>query len=199
MIKAPKGDLTRPTQSRLRQALFNSLQNVVAGARVLDLFSGSGALSFEALSWGAASAVLVDSSRQAQKVLEENIQALHLESQVSILGGSVFEVLGQILEKGPYDLVFADPPYAGDWTQRLLLALPWEMILAEGGTFCLEWGVQQSKTKALPEELPFLFKIRERIYGESALTSYRRKSPHTHESHPPEELKEESEEESEEE
>ncbi len=184
LIKAPKGDQTRPTQSRLRQALFNSLQNVVEGARVLDLFSGSGALAFEALSWGAASAVLVDSSRPAQKILEENIHAFHLESQVQVLGGSVFEVLGLILEKGPYDLIFADPPYAGDWTHRLLLELPWEKILAEGGTFCLEWGVQQSKTKALPEELPFLFKVREKIYGESALTSYRRKSPHAHDSTP---------------
>ncbi len=173
-LKTPQNEKTRPTQARLRQALFNSIQFELADAQVLDLFSGSGALAFEALSRGAASAVLVENSKQALAVIENNIKTLNAKSQVRVIAESVGKALSMIESNGPYQIVFADPPYADEWEMKLL-AFPWEKILSENGMFCLEWGKIKGKVEELPDEVGVLTKIREKVYGDSVLTHYRRK------------------------
>ncbi len=121
-IKAPKGNATRPTSDRVREALFAVLGDVV-DARVLDLYAGSGALAIEALSRGAASAVCVDDDRHALGVLRENAKSLGLEGRMHILPRRVQDC-GALLEKsGPFHLVFADPPYAHVTSGALLAAL----------------------------------------------------------------------------
>ncbi|MGW5052138.1 16S rRNA (guanine(966)-N(2))-methyltransferase RsmD [Actinokineospora sp. NPDC004072] len=106
----PRG--TRPTADRVREALFSALEAAVDldGARVLDLYAGSGALGFEALSRGAALATLVESDRTAVKVLRDNARALGLPG-ADIRQGKVATVLAEPPPQ-PYDLVLADPPYA---------------------------------------------------------------------------------------
>jgi 16S rRNA (guanine966-N2)-methyltransferase len=111
-IVVPRGDTTRPTSERVREALFSALEsrNAITGARVVDLYAGSGALGLEALSRGAASVILVDSSRQAVEAARRNVKDLGL-SRVSVVLSSVTRFLA-----GPpalaANLVFADPPYA---------------------------------------------------------------------------------------
>lgn len=108
----PKGDTTRPTSERVREALFSSLEsrNVIAAARVLDLYAGSGALGLEAASRGAASVVLVDSARQAVEAARRNVTELGLP-RVAVVLSSVERYLDSP-SVHPADLVFADPPYA---------------------------------------------------------------------------------------
>lgn len=133
--------VTRPTTDRVREALFSSLGPRVAGAAILDLFAGSGALGLEALSRGADSAVFVDSDAGAAAAITRNLETTRLE------GGTVrrSDALRFVstLPPGRFDLVFADPPYAREEATRELLegllaepALP--ASLREGGSLVLE-------------------------------------------------------------
>ncbi|WP_028850230.1 16S rRNA (guanine(966)-N(2))-methyltransferase RsmD [Thermocrispum municipale] len=101
---------TRPTSERIREALFNALDaaNELAGARVLDLYAGTGALGLEALSWGAADALFVESDRRAVEVLRANVRAVNLGGTVR--HGEVEHVLAGATSE-PFDVVVADPPY----------------------------------------------------------------------------------------
>lgn len=173
-IATPANDRTRPTQAKLRQALFNSLQAAIPGSRILDLFAGSGALGFEGLSRGAVDATFVESAKPAVTLIEKSAKILGVEDRIRVLGDSVDRVLPRLLAAGPFDVVFADPPYAGGWESRLLSELDWEKLLAPAGYFCLEWGTQKSRVDQLPESVPFLVKTREKIYGDSVLTTYQR-------------------------
>jgi 16S rRNA (guanine966-N2)-methyltransferase len=173
MIATPSGNKTRPTQARLRQALLNSLQSDLPGAKVLDLFAGSGALGFESLSRGAERVTFVESARGAAGVIQQNAKILKVESQVSIQIQSVETFLGRLERShAPFDLIFADPPYEEGWEMKLLERVPWESWLAPGGSFCLEWGIQKSLVQELPERVHCLVKQREKLYGDSVLTTY---------------------------
>jgi len=109
-LVAPRGRATRPTSDRVREALFSVLAPRVAGARVLDLFAGSGALAIEALSRGASSAVLVDVSSAAVAVVRRNLLSLGIEADVLRL--PALRYLERAQSDGrQFDLVFLDPPY----------------------------------------------------------------------------------------
>lgn len=166
---------TRPTRAKLRQALFNSIQFGIPDARVLDLFAGSGALAFEALSRGASEAILVENHRSAIQCIQKNIRDLGVASRARLLGEDVEKALVEAARRGPFDFVFADPPYAEDWEIRLLETAPWKELLRDAGVFFLEWGTKKSKIEKVPDETEHLVKIREKVYGDSVLTSYRRK------------------------
>ena len=123
-ILTPPGRDTRPTLDRVRENLFNILQFDCPNARVLDLFAGSGALSMEALSRGAQSAVLVDISHAAHKIQIQNAQALGFKEQTRILLLDWKKALDLLCEeKQTFDLVFLDPPYKitdlSEVTQRM--------------------------------------------------------------------------------
>ena len=179
-IQAPTHDRTRPTQAKLRQALFNSLQASIPDAKVLDLFAGSGALGFEALSRGAAEVIFVETSKAALKVIQKNAAVLGVEDRVTLIEATLSQNatghshLAAIQKQVPFDLVLADPPYSGGWESWLITELPWAQWLSPDGFFCLEWGTQKSKINSLPDQLPFLVKTREKNYGDSMLTTYRR-------------------------
>jgi 16S rRNA (guanine(966)-N(2))-methyltransferase RsmD len=131
-LQAPAGAATRPTSDRVREALFSILGERVAGARVLDLFAGSGALGIEALSRGAAEATFVDSSPAAVKAVRANLEALGAEADVRRADAHVF-LRGASGAGRHYDLVFLDPPYrlAERLGRELSEALP--AVLAPGG------------------------------------------------------------------
>lgn len=122
-LVAPRGSVTRPTSDRVREALFSILEDVT-GARVLDLFAGSGALGIEALSRGAATATLVDSSAIAVTAIRRNLDALGASAEVQ--RRPVLAFLGAARgERRQYDLVFLDPPYrhASSLSAQLTAAL----------------------------------------------------------------------------
>lgn len=160
-LQAPPGAATRPTSDRVREALFSVLGARVDGARVLDLFAGSGALGIEAPSRGAASATFVDSAPAAVKALRANLSALGAEAEVRRQDAVRF--LGSA--SGPareYDLVFLDPPYrlASRLGGELSAILP--AVLAPEGLVIAE----SDRREPLELELPLLD---ERRYGDTLI------------------------------
>jgi 16S rRNA (guanine966-N2)-methyltransferase len=172
-LRAPRGNLTRPTSDRVREALFGILVSaqVIDGARVLDLYAGTGALGLEALSRGAAHATFVESSRSAAEVLRANIGALGVGATARIVEGEVERSVRRIAALGPFDLVLADPPWTlvdvGD-PQRALLALVGAGVLAP-----LAWLVLEHSSRTPAPELESLARIRTRAYGDTTLTFYK--------------------------
>ncbi len=160
LLKVPAGSDTRPTADRAREGLFSSLQSLIDldGARVLDLYAGSGALGLEALSRGAAEATLVENDPRAVAVLEANVQALGLPA--TVLAIDVVRYLA-----GPpvvYDLVLADPPYDVAVDPVLATLRPW---LAPDGVLVVE-----RRTRGAAPAVPDGFVAeRDRRYGEATL------------------------------
>ncbi|OFZ18955.1 MAG: 16S rRNA (guanine(966)-N(2))-methyltransferase RsmD [Bdellovibrionales bacterium GWB1_55_8] len=181
MIHSPAGLHTRPTQARLRQALFNSIQLLIPDSNVLDLFAGAGTLGFEAISRGARKVTFVEHDRSSFRLLEKNVEELGIHDRVELVGESVERAVPRLLRGAPFDIVIADPPYAEGWEKRILSGfegkISWQEVLAPGGNLLIEWGRLKSrdfKMEELPESAPFLAKVREKIYGESVLTTYER-------------------------
>ena len=160
-LRAPRGRETRPTSDRVREALFSML-GPLDGVRVLDLFAGSGALAIEALSRGAAEAVLVERDPRAVAAIERNLEPLGASAVVRRR-----DVLAYLREsaEGPFDLVFADPPY--DAASGLAAPLGEELpkLVSEGARIVIE----SDKRKQLVLPLPLL---RERTYGDTAIAIY---------------------------
>jgi 16S rRNA (guanine966-N2)-methyltransferase len=143
---------TRPTSDRVREAVASALQarGALEGARVLDLFAGTGALGLEALSRGAASLVAVDSDRAAIRCIADNARALGLGERVRALGldllGSDHKLAARLEQTGcsPFSLVFADPPYAlAQPAVELLASLSSHGLLAPGAIILLEHAHKQ--------------------------------------------------------
>ncbi len=153
----------RPTMDRVKAAIFSSLGDVVIGARVLDLFAGSGALGIEALSRGASSAVFVEEDAQSAKILEGNLAKTKLHGRVR--RQDVFDFLRHASSAETFHIIFADPPYertkSGEpFTEKLLgdEALP--RVLGPKGIFVLE----KRPGEALPE-IKRWHSIRQKTYG----------------------------------
>jgi 16S rRNA (guanine966-N2)-methyltransferase len=144
-LRAPKGDATRPTSDRVREALFAILgsERTLDGAKVLDLYAGTGALGLEALSRGARSATLVESSRAALGAIRANVEALRLDVNVRVVASAVERSGAALAADSPFDIVFADPPYAlvaSGAAAEALGGLIGKGALAPGGILVLEHG-----------------------------------------------------------
>lgn len=140
VLHLPKTDL-RPTMDIVRGALFSSLSEAVVGARVLDLFAGSGSIGIEALSRGAAAATFVESDRKACEVISQNLAKTRLRAPV--VQADVFRYLQTRCQPGEAHLIFADPPYsklpgARDFAAELLDSQSLREALAPGGLLILE-------------------------------------------------------------
>jgi 16S rRNA (guanine(966)-N(2))-methyltransferase RsmD len=123
-LAAPPGRQVRPTLDRVREALFSSLGSRVHGARVLDLFAGSGALGLEALSRGAEYAVFVEQSKKVQEVVRRNISQLEFSAITKLIPGEAIRTLKLLEKKGEsFDLIFLDPPYDSPKTTHRLSLL----------------------------------------------------------------------------
>ena len=159
-IHAPKGAKLRPTTERVREAVFSILGDV-SGARVLDLFCGTGALAIEALSRGAAEATLVDTHPAAAR---RNLEALGLTDRAETVRADAARYLRRV-EEGSYDLVLCDPPYR--LADRLAADLDPLIrgVLAESGRAMIE----SSPDNPLQMELPLLT---ERTYGDTHIRVY---------------------------
>lgn len=108
------GTTTRPTLDRVKESLFNIIQNDIEDSTVLDLFSGSGAIGLEFLSRGAKRAVLCDSSKDAIKIIKQNVQKTHFEEKVEVYNME-FTKLVERLQNQKFDIIYIDPPYATDF------------------------------------------------------------------------------------
>ncbi|MET7803245.1 16S rRNA (guanine(966)-N(2))-methyltransferase RsmD [Micromonospora chersina] len=173
-IAAPPGAGTRPTSDRVREALFSAVQAELDldGARVADLYAGSGAVGLEALSRGAAHVLLVESDPRAARVIRENIAALRAAPAARLVTGKVATVLAAGPEGGAYDVVFADPPYAvpGEELTAMLAALVGGGWLAPDALVVVE---RSSRTGEV-EWVEGITAGRSRRYGETTLWYGRR-------------------------
>jgi 16S rRNA (guanine966-N2)-methyltransferase len=163
-LVAPRGRATRPTSDRVREALFSILGGSVEGARVLDLFAGSGALAIEALSRGAADAVLVDSSSAAVAAIRRNLSAVSVDAEVRRQGALTYLEAAR-RDARLYDLVFLDPPYRHASTLGQELSAALGPVLAPGARV-----VTESDRRA-PLELD-LGLLDERRYGDTLIRIY---------------------------
>ena len=146
ILKVPKGLDVRPTPDLVKQAVFNSLGARVVGARVLELFAGSGALSLECLSRGAAAAICVEKSHRHAEFIRSNAAAPALKKSLKCGPQDVFPAMNQLAESGrQFDLILADPPYgeknvnrrSTSFAQQLLDDPSLPKLLAPGGRFVL--------------------------------------------------------------
>ncbi len=167
-LRTPKGEATRPTSDRVREALFSTLESDVGpltGLRFLDLYAGSGAVGLEAMSRGAGVVTSVESDRRTARLVQDNATALHFH-KVEVVAHPVTRALGQ-LPRAPYDVVFADPPYAlanEDLESALALLVAHEW-LATGSLLVVE----RSARDAEPAWPQGLVRVREKRYGETVL------------------------------
>jgi 16S rRNA (guanine966-N2)-methyltransferase len=145
-IFAPKGRDTRPTSDRVREAAFAILGSV-EGARVLDLFAGSGALGLEALSRGAASAVFVESDAAAIATIERNLEKLRLEG-ATVVRSDVLRHIERTAER--YDVIFVDPPYEMVESLRMRLAEQLRRVVVGGGAVVFETAAGDQPELPLP-------------------------------------------------
>jgi 16S rRNA (guanine(966)-N(2))-methyltransferase RsmD len=153
----------------LRQAVFNILGARVQDARVLDLFAGTGAVGLEALSRGACAVTFVERDPRAVESLRANVAALHASDRARIISGDALPALARMEAAGePFDIIFVDPPYAGDLAGRCMERLARGAVLSDNGMLV----VQAFHKTALPERVGVLARVRGRRYGESALTFY---------------------------
>jgi 16S rRNA (guanine966-N2)-methyltransferase len=169
-LRAPRGRSTRPTSDRVREALFSMLGDV-EGARVLDLFAGTGALGIEALSRGAERAVFVERDAAALEALQANLAALELsEPMAQIRRVQAGIALRNARERDEtYDLFFVDPPYdrARAWARELSVALP--PLLAPAARVVVE----SDRRAPLALEIEALECKQQRRYGDTTITIHR--------------------------
>ena len=162
-IFAPKGE-TRPTGDRVREAAFNLIGRV-DGTAVLDLFAGSGAMGLEALSRGAASAVFVESDREAQRAIERNLEKLDLKGARIVKSDARRALATEAAAGRRYDLVLVDPPYRMLDSLLPTLSRYLPALVAEDGLVVVESAKREHPELPLPERTS-------RVYGSARLTVF---------------------------
>lgn len=169
-LRVPKSDAIRPTQDRVREALFNILAPEIPGADFLDLFAGCGAVGLEALSRGAASATFVERDRRHLAVLSENVRALGAKATVAVASDAYRYIASY---SGPgFSIGFADPPYALGEERgyaSFLATLAERGVIRPDGLFVAEMTAVQKA-----EETPGWDLLRDRVYGKTRLCVWRR-------------------------
>ncbi len=167
VLKALEGDETRPTTDKVKESIFNIIQFDIEGARVLDLFAGSGQLAIEAISRGAISAVVVENSKRAAEIVKENIKRCNFTDEISIYRGDFAEVLTKCAK---YDVIFLDPPYKSNLLNRALELIHSFDILSNDGIIICE-SDSSEEIYELPVER---YSSREYRYGRIKLTVIRK-------------------------
>ena len=167
-LLTPKGEHTRPTADRVKEALFSIIQFDLPGARVLDLFGGTGQLGIEALSRGAKSAVFVDCREDACRLIKENLKRTKFESDGTVIRSDYLQYLSRCKEK--FDIVILDPPYAEVFLENALKCITEIDILQSGGIIIAE----RPLGKDLPCDFAGFTRSKDYKYGQILLTLYRK-------------------------
>lgn len=167
-LKTPEGMLTRPTADRVKEALFSIINFDIPGAKVLDLFGGTGQLGIEALSRGAETAVFVDQREDACKIIRENLRRTKLEGQGRVVRSDYLDYLRRCRDK--FDIILLDPPYAEVFLENALKSITEIDILQSGGIIVTE----RPSGKELPYEFEGFTRSKDYKYGNTVLTLYRK-------------------------
>jgi len=171
-IATPAGKGTRPLLARIKKSLFDILRPRLPGARILDVFAGSGTFGIEALSQGAASAVLVESDRAAARLITGNAERLGVADRISVVLGDGANAMRDLSGGGgAFEVIFLDPPFSLDLDIQLLEAAG-SLLDPEGVAV-----IRIPSKRALPSAAGNLALAREKVYGVSRLGFYRRMLP----------------------
>lgn len=169
-LLGPRGPGLRPTPDRVKEALFSILGDRVLGARVLDLYAGTGAVGIEALSRGARTATFVDAHAASLHVLLDNLNRCGFADAAAVHRCEAEAFLRRHPGTGAYDIVFADPPYQTACVTRLLSLLAEEGVAAPDATVIIEHATRAM----LPSEAAHWSRIRQYRYGDTSLSLYAR-------------------------
>lgn len=157
----------RPTTDRVKETLFNIWQADIEGARVLDLFSGTGNLGIEALSRGAREVTFVDKNRKSIDILKKNIEKLRIDEPHKIV---MKDALGFLkLESEPYDLILIDPPFTEEMAHDVMLALADSKAFHDNTLIAIESG----RREKIEDDYSTLSRYRVREFGDKFLSLYR--------------------------
>ena len=167
-LKTPDGMQTRPTSDRVKEALFSIINFDIPGARVLDLFGGTGQLGIEALSRGAKSAVFVDAGESACRLIRENLKRTKLEAYGKVIRSDYLSYLNRCREQ--FGIIFLDPPYAEVFLENSLKRIAEIDILQSNGIIVTE----RPLGKELPFEMEGFTRSKDYKYGNTLLTIYRK-------------------------
>lgn len=167
-LKTPNGMLTRPTADRVKEALFSIINFDLPGAKVLDLFGGTGQLGIEALSRGASQAVFVDASEESCKLIRENLKRTKLEKEAKVIRSDYLDYLNRCREQ--YNIIFLDPPYAEVFLETAIKRITEIDILQTDGIIIAE----RPLGKELPWEFEGYTRSKDYKYGKVLLTIYRK-------------------------
>ena len=167
-LKTPEGMQTRPTADRVKEALFSIINFDIPGAKVLDLFGGTGQLGIEALSRGAASAVFVDAREDACRLIRENLRRTKLEQNARVVRSDYLEYLNRCREQ--YNIILLDPPYAEVFLENAIKKITEIDILQSDGIIVAE----RPLGKELPWEFEGYTRSKDYKYGKVLLTIYRK-------------------------
>ena len=167
-LKTPQGQQTRPTADRVKEAIFSILHFDLPGAKVLDLFGGTGQLGIEAISRGAKSAVFVDASEKACALIRENLKRCKMEHAAAVVRGDYMQYLGACREK--FDIVLLDPPYAEVFLENSLKKITEIDILQSGGIIVTE----RPFGKELLLDFSGFTRSKDYKYGNTLITLYRK-------------------------
>jgi len=160
--------LTRPTADRVKEALFSIINFDIPGAKVLDLFGGTGQLGIEALSRGAASAVFVDAREESCKLIRENLKRTKLEKDAKVIRSDYMDYLSRCREQ--YNIIFLDPPYAEVFLENAIKRITQIDILQSDGIIVAE----RPLGKDLPWEFEGYVRYKNYKYSKVLLTIYRK-------------------------
>jgi len=170
-LKVPKGQAVRPTAARVKESLFNILPHDFSGLCVLDLFAGSGNVSIEALSRGAAKAVLIDESPRSAAVIRDNLSRLGLSEHAEVWTAPVFRSLRKLAKLGEsFDLIFLDPPYDRELVGATLSIIGQCHLLSGAGRVVAEHSAREP-VRSHYEELVL---NDQRRYGDTLLSFFKR-------------------------
>ncbi|MCL2869451.1 16S rRNA (guanine(966)-N(2))-methyltransferase RsmD [Candidatus Saccharibacteria bacterium] len=164
-VKTPGNRRTHPMGERIRVAIFNKIGDWLPGATILDAFAGTGALGFEAVSRGAASVIMIEKDRTAQKIITENIESLGVGDKVTLVRARLQGWLNSRTTDDKFDIIFVDPPY---FDPQLKVVEKLTSLLKEGGILILSYS-KGLETPILPNVT--LFDHRE--YADAAIAYYR--------------------------
>ena len=167
-LKTPEGMQTRPTADRVKEALFSIINFDIPGAKVLDLFGGTGQLGIEALSRGAASAVFVDAREESCRLIRENLKRTKLEQDAKVIRSDYLDYLNRCREQ--YNIILLDPPYAEVFLENAIKRITEIDILQSDGIIVAE----RPLVKELPWEFEGYTRSKDYKYGKVLLTIYRK-------------------------
>ena len=167
-IETLKSDLSRPTSAKIRAAIFDHLGSNFSSGKMLDVFAGTGAMSFEALSRGFDQALLIEKDYRAVSLIKENVKNLNLNNRVELVQGDSYHELNKI--EGSFDFIFIDPPYKYDKLEEVIDQVASLEILKDKG-YCI---VETDRKYELQDQYKTLKRYRFKKYGNTTIHYYQK-------------------------